>query len=164
MIFKLSFATGRGASLSPPCAATILRQASIAIPFFKAVAGSTLGLIPTASSISVASKTVSSTTSVGPPPDKTSNVSRTSRAFPAVKPSGTSIAVTKARVLTPARFPNSTMVLASKPASFGSLMKAPEPVFTSRINALVPSAIFLLIIEDAINGIDSTVAVTSRSA
>ena len=56
------------------------------------------------------------------------------------------------------------MVRASKLASFGSLIKAPDPVFTSRIKALVPSAIFLLIIEDAISGIASTVAVTSRSA
>ena len=56
------------------------------------------------------------------------------------------------------------MVRANKPASFGSLINAPEPVFTSRINALVPSAIFLLIIDDAINGIASTVAVTSRRA
>jgi hypothetical protein len=43
-------------------------------------------------------------------------------------------------------------------------MNAPEPVFTSRTSASAPSAIFLLMIELAISGIDSTVAVTSRSA
>ena len=47
---------------------------------------------------------------------------------------------------------------------FGSLIKAPEPVFTSSTNALVPSAIFLLMIEDAISGIACTVPVTSRKA
>ena len=72
--------------------------------------------------------------------------------------------MTSALVVTPARFPKSTIVLASKAASFGSVIKAPEPVLTSRTKALVPSAIFLLIIEDAINGIASTVPVTSRSA
>ena len=130
-----------------------MRQTSIAIPFFKAVAGSTFGLIPTASSISFASKRVSSTTSLGPPPDRTSRVSLISNEFPAVNPSGTSIAVTNARVVTPARFPKSTIVRASNAASFGLLIKAPEPVLTSRTSALVPSAIFLLIIDEAINGI-----------
>ena len=103
-------------------------------------------------------------TSLGPPPANTSSVSLISSAFPAVKPSGTSMAVTRARVFTPAFFPKSTIVLASNAASFGSLIKAPEPVLTSSTNALVPSAIFLLIIEDAINGIACTVPVTSRRA
>ncbi|CAB4666693.1 unannotated protein [freshwater metagenome] len=43
-------------------------------------------------------------------------------------------------------------------------MNAPLPVLTSKMRAEVPSAIFLLIIEDAISGIASTVAVTSLSA
>ena len=141
-----------------------MRQTSIAIPFFNASDGDTFGLIPTASSISFASKSVSSTTSLGPPPANTSRVSLISNEFPAVRPSGTSIAVTKALVVTPALFPKSTIVLASAAASFGSLIKAPEPVFTSSTNALVPSAIFLLIIEDAISGIACTVPVTSRKA
>ncbi|CAB4817695.1 unannotated protein [freshwater metagenome] len=46
------------------------------------------------------------------------------------------------------------MVLANRAASLGSLINAPEPVFTSRTSAPVPSAIFLLMIEDAIKGID----------
>ena len=41
---------------------------------------------------------------------------------------------------------------------------APAPVFTSKTIALAPAAIFLLIIELAIKGIDSTVPVTSRKA
>ncbi len=43
-------------------------------------------------------------------------------------------------------------------------MNAPLPTFTSSTSAPVPSAIFLLMIELAISGIASTVAVTSRSA
>ena len=43
-------------------------------------------------------------------------------------------------------------------------MKAPLPTLTSSTSAAVPSAIFLLMIDAEIIGIDSTVAVTSRSA
>ena len=43
-----------------------------------------------------------------------------------------------------------------------SFRNAPEPNFTSSTRAEVPSAIFLLMIEDAISGIDSTVPVMSR--
>ena len=43
-------------------------------------------------------------------------------------------------------------------------MNAPEPVVTFSTNDSVPSAIFFDMIELAISGIDSTVAVTSRSA
>ena len=43
-------------------------------------------------------------------------------------------------------------------------MKAPEPVLTSRTRLSVPSAIFLLMIEEVMRGIDSTVPVTSRKA
>ena len=81
-----------------------------------------------------------------------------------MSPRGTSIAVTSARVLTPASRPSCTIVRASSPALAGSLINAPLPVLTSRTNAEVPSAIFLDIIEDAISGIASTVAVTSRKA
>ncbi len=45
-----------------------------------------------------------------------------------------------------------------------SLRNAPEPNFTSSTSADVPSAIFLLMIEDAMSGMHSTVAVMSRSA
>ncbi len=43
-------------------------------------------------------------------------------------------------------------------------MNAPLPTFTSSTSAPVPSAIFLLMIDEAISGIDSTVPVTSRRA
>ncbi len=56
------------------------------------------------------------------------------------------------------------MVEASSRARARSFMKAPVPTFTSRTSEPVPSAIFLLMIEEAISGIASTVPVTSRSA
>ena len=56
------------------------------------------------------------------------------------------------------------MVWASSRADSAVFMKAPEPTLTSSTSAPVPSAIFLLMIEEAISGIDSTVPVTSRSA
>ncbi len=43
-------------------------------------------------------------------------------------------------------------------------MKAPDPVLTSSTSADAPSAIFLLMMLDAIKGMASTVPVTSRSA
>ena len=121
-------------------------------------------MIPAASNISRAKTNVSSTTSDGPPPARTSTLSRTSSALPAVSPSGTSIAVTSARVFTPALVPKSTITLASSLAFFGSEMNAPEPALTSRTSALVPSAIFLLMMLEAISGIACTVPVTSLSA
>ena len=45
-----------------------------------------------------------------------------------------------------------------------SFRNAPEPNFTSSTSAPVPSAIFLVMIDDAISGIASTVPVMSRSA
>ncbi len=56
------------------------------------------------------------------------------------------------------------MVSASSRAGAWAVMKAPEPTLTSSTSADVPSAIFLLMIDEAISGIDSTVPVTSRSA
>ncbi len=44
------------------------------------------------------------------------------------------------------------------------VMKAPEPNFTSSTSAPVPSAIFLLMMLEAMSGIASTVPVVSRSA
>ncbi len=91
-------------------------------------------------------------------------IAEESTAFPAARPSGLPIQVTYATVATPAARPSPTMVRASSTDCPRSRMKAPEPVFTSSTSAGVPSAIFLLMIEDAISGIDSTVPVTSRSA
>ncbi len=56
------------------------------------------------------------------------------------------------------------MAVASSAARSRSAMKAPEPTFTSRTRAEVPSAIFFDMIEEAMSGTDSTVAVTSRKA
>ena len=43
-------------------------------------------------------------------------------------------------------------------------MNAPRPTFTSRTSPSMPSASFFDMIDDAISGMHSTVAVTSRSA
>ena len=56
------------------------------------------------------------------------------------------------------------MVRASSAAWSARFMNAPVPTLTSSTSASVPSAIFLLMIDAAIIGIDSTVPVTSRSA
>ena len=56
------------------------------------------------------------------------------------------------------------MVRASSRASATVFMKAPRPTFTSRTSASMPSASFLLRMLEAMSGIDSTVAVASRSA
>jgi len=58
----------------------------------------------------------------------------------------------------------SSIAVASSRACSGVFMNAPEPTFTYSTSASAPSAIFLLMIELAISGTDSTVDVTSRSA
>ena len=65
---------------------------------------------------------------------------------------------------TPLALPMATIVSASCRASPTSFMNAPTPTFTSRTRASVPSAIFLDMIELAMRGMLSTVAVTSRRA
>ncbi len=74
------------------------------------------------------------------------------------------MSVSSALVRTPESVPSATIVSASSRASARVFMNAPEPTFTSSTRAPVPSAIFLLMIEAAISGTDSTVPVTSRSA
>src|SRR5438046_1900070 len=93
-----------------------------------------------------------------------SRASCTSSAFPTVRPSGVSIAVTSATVRRPAPSPSSTISAASCPADATSGMNAPRPNFTSRTIASAPAAIFFDITLEAINGMEGTVAVTSRSA
>ena len=127
-------------------------------------AGST-PVSPASASISRASATVSSTTSAGPPPRSTSTDSATSSALPTARPSGTDMSVSSAVVAQPvvAR----RCAPSSRPARGRArrvFMNAPEPTLTSSTSPPVPSAIFLLMIELAISGIDSTVPVTSRSA
>ena len=55
-----------------------------------------------------------------------------------------------------------TIICANLRASTCFFMNAPEPTFTSRTSASSPTAIFFDMIDEAINGIDSTVAVASR--
>ncbi len=74
------------------------------------------------------------------------------------------MSVRSAVVRTPASVPSSTMVRASSRDRSMSVMKAPEPNFTSSTSAPVPSAIFLLMMLEAMSGIASTVPVVSRSA
>ena len=74
------------------------------------------------------------------------------------------MSVRSAAVRTPLSSPMPTIVRASSRARGRSGMNAPPPTFTSSTRAAVPSAIFLDMIELAMRGIDSTVAVTSRSA
>ena len=159
----VSFATGSGASGSPCWAEIMARQVSMARPSLSAASTSASGW-PAEASISRASATVSSTTSAGPPPASTSTDSRTSLAFPIARPSGTFIFVRSAVVTTPASVPSATIVSASCRLRSWSFMKAPDPNLTSRTRADVPSAIFLLMIEEAMSGIDSTVPVMSRRA
>jgi hypothetical protein len=64
----------------------------------------------------------------------------------------------------PACSPSSSIVCASALASSSVFMKAPSPTLTSSTIASAPPAIFFDMIEDAISGRTSTVAVTSRSA
>ena len=162
---SVSGARGRGASGSPPWREIMSRQMSMARPSARAVraASSSTGL-PAAAHISRARATVRSTTSAGPPPASTSRDSATSRALPAVRPSGVDMSVSRARVVTPASVPRATMVEASSRAWPSSFMKAPEPTLTSRTRAPVPSAIFLDMIEEAMRGTQETVAVVSRRA
>ena len=74
------------------------------------------------------------------------------------------MSVSSARVTKPCSAPKSTIVRASCRDSASVFRNAPEPTFESSTSARVPSAIFLLITELAINGSDSVVPVTSRSA
>jgi len=67
-------------------------------------------------------------------------------------------------VCLPTLFPMRTIAFASFSESSGVFMKAPAPVFTSSTMASAPAAIFLLIIELAMSGIELTVPVTSRRA
>jgi len=84
--------------------------------------------------------------------------------LPTARPSGTSIRVMNASVRTPDAVPIVTSDRASARASLGRCMKAPRPHLTSRTSALLPSATFLLMTEDAMSGRLSTVPVTSRRA
>ena len=63
-----------------------------------------------------------------------------------------------------ARARRATIARASSALAARSGMNAPEPALTSMTSASSPAASFLDRIEATISGIDSTVAVASRSA
>jgi len=64
----------------------------------------------------------------------------------------------------PWALPTSTMLRARVRASSRVFMKAPEPHFTSNTRASAPPASFLDMMDAVMRGMDSTVAVMSRSA
>jgi hypothetical protein len=74
------------------------------------------------------------------------------------------MSVSSAMTLRPISRPMPIIVRASVRASSGVFMNAPEPTFTSSTSASMPSASFLLMMDEAMSGMQSTVAVTSRSA
>ena len=132
------------------------------VTFARAAASSSSS--PATTSIWLANVTDNSVTSAGPRPFKVSKLSMISSALPTARPSGASIAVSTARVGNPTRRPISTIASASWRAWPTVFMNAPRPTLTSSTSASAPSAIFLLMIEDAISGTLSIVPVTSRSA
>ena len=93
-----------------------------------------------------------------------STASMTSSALPTARPSGWSMSVMSAVTLRFICVPMPIIVRARARESSSRFMKAPLPVFTSSTSASMPSASFLLMMELAISGRQSTVAVTSRSA
>ena len=64
----------------------------------------------------------------------------------------------------PQALPMATMFRARMRASSGVFIKAPEPAFTSSTIFFEPAASFFDMMLDVIRGMESTVAVTSRSA
>ena len=106
----------------------------------------------------------SSVKSFGPFPNSVKAASLTSRLFPIALPKGSLISVISALVSLPKKLPISTIVLARIRASSRFFMNAPLPYLTSSKIVSLPDAIFLDIIEAAINGIESTVPVTSLKA
>ena len=111
-----------------------------------------------------ASSTQVSVTSSGAVPLSVSHASCTSSALPMALPRGRPMSVMRATVVRPTSSPSSTMHSASLMASSGVFMKAPLPHFTSSRILSAPAAIFLLMMLEAMSGMESTVAVTSRRA
>ncbi|MBK7367925.1 MAG: hypothetical protein IPJ04_08405 [Candidatus Eisenbacteria bacterium] len=74
------------------------------------------------------------------------------------------MSVISAAAFAPSAFDVATSRFARLRACSGVFMKAPLPHFTSYASARAPSAIFLLTMLETMNGSNSTVEVTSRSA
>ncbi len=153
----------------PPCARIISANFSRPAPLSSALtsfpcASSTVPAAPPRTSMCAPRSRETSRRSPFVRPARTSIASFTSRALPTCVPRGCSIPVTMAVTGLPASVPISTMALASSIAPSSVCMMAPLPVLTSRTIASLPAASFLDMIELAISGRLSTVAVTSRSA
>ena len=91
-------------------------------------------------------------------------LSATSTALPTARPRGWSIRVIRPRIRLPSPRPIAHIVRARARESSSRSMNAPSPVLTSRTRPSIPSASFFDMIDAAISGIDSTVAVASRRA
>ena len=100
--------------------------------------------------------------SSGPAPTIVATASRISSALPTACPSGCSMSVRRHTTWRPARLPRPTICSARIRASSSDFMNAPSPTLTSSTIAWAPAAIFFDMIDAAINGTMSTVAVTSR--
>ena len=74
------------------------------------------------------------------------------------------MSVMRALTFRPAPAPMATMVFARSTESSSRFRNAPLPVFTSSTMPSLPAASFLLMIDEAMRGMLSTVAVTSRRA
>ena len=74
------------------------------------------------------------------------------------------MSVRSAATRLPMPLPIASIASASAFASARVFRKAPSPHLTSSTSASMPSAIFLLMIDEQMSGRLSTVAVTSRSA
>ena len=119
---------------------------------------------PARKSIAEASSRHTKVRSSGPLPLRVSTASATSREFPTAYPRGISISVIRAQHRLPALVPMATIFSANRMESSRVFINAPLPVFTSSTIPQLPAAIFLLIMEAAMRGTLSMVAVTSRSA
>ena len=153
---------------SPPCNLTIISKRLSASPLLTASSTSLphSSLSPIPASISILHESSRQTVQRSPDvlPLSISTDSMTSSELPTALPSGESIFVIRAAVLTPAPLPISTIVRASRRESSSVFIKDPLPVLTSRRIQSEPSASFLLMMLEAMSGMLSTVAVTSRRA
>ena len=120
--------------------------------------------LPASTSMLPASCRQTSVRSAGPLPCRTAMLSATSSALPMLWPRGLSISVMSAATLRPCAVPMATIWRASSSAPSRSFMNAPSPIVTSSRIASEPAASFLDMMEDAISGMQPTVAVTSRRA
>ena len=156
-------------SSSPPWAFTIAHK--ICNAFLLVIASSNICLAINSESVFLAWTNIwlpackqSSSKSWGPFPFKVSIASLTSKLFPIAFPNGWDIFDIVARVSFPKDSPISIIVRAKTLASSIVFIKAPSPYLTSNKIGARPAANFFDIIDDAINGIQETVPVTSRSA